>query len=280
MSGRPRRRKAPAKPAGDAAGSKRAPAERAAPPKRRAKAPAAAAPPDPNEEVVVRPYMRGTLALLGAMPLDRPIDEMRLAKAVGGRSAGWKRFIEQLLELRLADEVGLERRPRLLLPTPAGLVLRERLCRQRRPADEHRTLLDRLGMETVALLEALAEFGPLSLSEALAACASLPGNNREAPLARSRFLQLTRRLHLVEIVPGDEPLDLAIRRFRVTDAAWRIVAARRRLHGSSYDLTAFARALAAMRVPPEAAKQAPGHPAILRRRPRRRPAIPGQLSLF
>jgi hypothetical protein len=245
-----------------------------------ARAPAATAP-DPNADVVVRPYMRGTLALLGAMPLDRPIDETRLARAVGGRSAAWTRFVDQLLEFRLADEVGLDRHPRLLLPTPAGLVLRDQLCRQRKPApEERRTLLDRIGLETLALLEALAEFGPLSLAEIVEACGSLPGNNREAPLARCRFLNLTRRRRLVEIVPGDEVHEPAIRRYRVTDAAWHIVAARRRLHAAAYDLTAFARCLAAMRVPLGTSPRPAGHPAIARRRLRRRPAAPGQLSLL
>ncbi|MEK0085824.1 hypothetical protein [Benzoatithermus flavus] len=234
---------------------------------------------DPNEEVVVRPYMRGTLALLAAMPADRPVDEASLARAVGGRTPGWARFVEQLLDLRLADEVSLDGRPLLLLPTPAGLVLREQLCRPRKPVAVERTLLERIGLEWLAMLEALAEFGPLRLSEVLAACRHLPGDNREVPLARSRFTGLTRRRRLIEIVPGDELLEPAMRRYRVTDAAWRIVAARRRLHATAYDLEPFARCLAAMRAPADRPAPA-GAAAVLRRRQRRRPPVPGQLSLF
>jgi hypothetical protein len=235
--------------------------------------------PDPNEEVVVRPYMRGTLALLSAMPADCPIDEAGLARAVGRRSAGWGRFVAQLQELRLADDVALDCQP-LLLATPAGLVLREQLCRQKRPAAAKApTLIERLGLEPLAMLETLAELGPLRLVDVLAACHHLPGNNREPPLARSRFQGLTRKARLVEVVPGDELLEPALRRYRVTDAAWRIVAARRRLHPAAYDLTAFAACLAARHLP---AGGRDGVPLAtpLRRRPRRRPPIPGQLSLF
>lgn len=232
---------------------------------------------DPNEEVVLPPYLRGTLALLAALPADRPVGPAELARAVGGRTAAWDRFLGQLTERRLADDVGLDGRP-LLLATPAGLILREQVCRpsgNARAAKAALSLLDRLGLERVALLEAIAQLGPLSLADVLAACRCLPGHLREPAPARSAFLAMTRRHRLIEPVPGDESLDPARRRYRAADAAWRIVAARRRLHPSAYDLGPFAARLAAMR--------AEARPALVGRGPRRRPARAapsGQLRLL
>lgn len=228
---------------------------------------------DPNLEIVVQPYLRGTLALLAALPADRPVGAAELARLIGGRTPAWPSFLAQLLGLRLADDVGLDGRP-LFLISPAGLILRGQLCRPAHvPASVAQTLLDRLGLERLALLEALAEQGPLSLREVVEACADLPGNNREPPLARSRFLAMTRRHRLLEPVPEDELIDVEHRRYRATDAAWRIVAARRRLHPAAYDLTPFATRIAATRA---------DRPAVdaLRRRGRRRSSAPGQLSLF
>jgi hypothetical protein len=234
---------------------------------------------DPNEEVVVPPYLRGTLALLAALPADRPTDATSLAKAVGRRTAGWNRFVGQLLELRLADDVGLDGRP-LLLATPAGLLLRERLCqkprRSSKPVATSATLLERLGLERLALLEAVAEFGPLRLTDLLAGCRHLPGTNREPPLLRSRFAALARRPRLLEPVPGAEvsaASEPGAGRYHATDAAWRVVAARRRLHPDAYDLGPFAGFLAAQRAEARS-------PLPRRRRPRRPRTIPGQLSLF
>jgi len=230
---------------------------------------------DPNEEIVLRPYLRGTLALLAALPSDRPIGLRTLARAVGGQSPAWDRFVDQLLELRLADDVGLDARP-LLLVTPAGLILREQLSRpqQRTAPRGGPTLLKRLRPERLALLEALAELGPLTLGEVVAACRHLPGYLREPPLARSEFLALVRRHRLVEPVPGDEALEPARRRHRAADAAWRVVAARRRLHPAAYSLTAFAACLTELRA-------GRGYPTGGTARPRRRRApVPGQLSLF
>lgn len=227
---------------------------------------------DPNLEVVVQPYMRGTLALLAALPADRPVGAAELARLVGGRTPAWPAFLAQLLALRLADDVGLDGRP-LLLISPAGLVLRGQLCRPAHvPASTAQSLLDRLGLERLALLEALAEHGPLSLSELVQSCDALPGANREPPLARSRFLAMTRRHRLLEPVPEDELAPLEQRRYRATDAAWHIVAARRRLHATAYDLSTFAARIAALRA------DRPDVAAVRRRR--RRPAVPGQLSLF
>jgi hypothetical protein len=229
---------------------------------------------DPNEEIVLRPYLRGTLALLVALPSDRPIGLGALARAVGGQTPAWDRFVGQLVELRLADDVGLDARP-LLLITPAGLILREQLSQPQRTASRGGpTLLERLRPERLALLEALAEVGPLTLGEVIAACRHLPGHLREPPLARSEFLALARRRRLVEPVPGDEALEPAKRRHRAADAAWRVVAARRRLHPSAYSLTAFAACLAELRL-------GRNRPVGASTRPRRRRSpVPGQLSLF
>jgi hypothetical protein len=262
---------------GRARGGGTASRERSAP---RSSRPAARAAADPNEEIVIRPYMRGTLALLAALPADGPVDDAALARAVGRRTAAWSRFVAQLLELRLADDVGIDRRP-LLLVTPAGLMLREQLCRgPRRTLPGTKTLLERLGLEPLAILEALAELGPLRLADVVAGCHLLPGNNREPPLARSRFAGLTRHRHLAEIVPGDEVLEPGLRRYHATDTAWRIVAARRRLHPTAYDLGAFAGWLTAVRA---TAGRGRGEPVRLQAPPRRRRRslpIPGQLSLF
>ena len=230
---------------------------------------------DPNEEVVIPPYMRGTLALLAALPADRPLSTAELARLVGGRTQAWQRLVDQLVTLRLADDVGLDGRP-LLLATPAGLVLRARLCRPGHvPAHTAQNLIERLGLERLALLEAVAELGPLSLADLLAACEHLAGNNREPPLARSRFLAMTRRHRLLEPVPEDELVELPRRRYRATDAAWHIVAARRRLHAEAYDLTAFAARVTALRA------TGTGEPASSRPRRRRpQPGPPAQLRLL
>lgn len=223
--------------------------------------------------------MRGTLALLAALPADRPLTTAELARLVGGRTPAWQRLLAQLVELRLADDVGLDGRP-LLLATPAGLVLRARLCRPGHvPAHTAQNLVERLGLERLALLEAVAEQGPLSLTGLLAACGQLPGNNCEPPLARSRFLAMTRRHHLLEPVPEDELTELPRRRYRATDAAWHIVAARRRLHPEAYDLTGFAAAVAGARALDRAAADASGARPPSQRR--RRPAAPAaQLRLL
>lgn len=231
-----------------------------------------------DEAVVVRPYMRGTLDLLVALPADRPIDEAGLARLVGRRSPAWPRLLAQLLELRLADDVSLDRHP-LLLVTPAGLLFRERLGQPPvLTAPSEPTLLERAGIERLALLEALAEFGPLRVDEILAACRHLPGDICAATLARSRFMSLIKKRRLVEIVPDDTVVVPALRRYRATDAVWQIVAARRRLHPDAYDLGAFAARIAAMRA--GSGKAASGSAGTSLRRRRRKLPVPGQLSLL
>jgi hypothetical protein len=233
---------------------------------------------DPNEEIVLRPYMRGTLALLSMLPADRPIEEAELQRAAGRPSPSWSKFVTQLIDMRLVETIGIDQRQMFLI-TPAGLVLRRQICLKPRPRpDEGPTLLDLVGLERLAILEAVAAFGPLQLPELVDARSHLPGSNREAPLARSRFIELARNARMLEVIPGDESLPPAARHYRATDMAWRLIAARRRLHPFAYDLSTFGRLIALLR----SSEPAPGKPKPRLALPRRRhqPAAPGQLSLL